>query len=239
MSDLKNVDDFGDTAGFYPRRREGLGNFFIGMLTGIAVVVGVLLLIVGIWGPGALPLPFLISATPIPTATIEATLTFTPSITFTPTVETPSVTPTPSCAAEYVVQSGDLLSTIAQKCGVSVEAITALNPTLDPNNIQVGQTILLPPAGTGFNPTAIPTDQKIGSIIPITVEAGDNLEMIAARCLSTVDDLIKRNKIEDPDFLTVGAVLQCRYGIATPVPTRVSPTYGFTPTYTVTKAPTP
>ena len=62
MSDLNNSEDFGDTVGFYPKRREGLGNFLIGMLTGVAVVIGILLLIVGIGGPGALPLPFLSSS---------------------------------------------------------------------------------------------------------------------------------------------------------------------------------
>jgi LysM repeat protein len=237
MSDLNNSEDFGDTAGFYPKRREGLGNFFLGMMTGVAVVIGILLLIIGIGGPGALPLPFLSSATPKPTDTIEASLTFTPSLSFTPTLETPSLTPTPNCPSEYIVQAGDLLSTIAEKCGISVEAIVALNPTIDPNNIQVGTTLLLPAAGTGFTPTVIPPDTKPGTVISIRVQAGDTLESIAAKCWSTVDDLVKTNKIEDPNFLSVGMELKCHYGIATPVPTRVSPTYGFTPTYTVTPTP--
>ena len=237
MSDLNNSEDFGDTAGFYPKRREGLGNFFLGMMTGVAVVVGILLLIIGIGGPGALPLGFLASATPIPTATIEASLTFTPSITFTPTLELTATPTTPNCPSEYVVQSGDYLSTIAEKCGISVEAIVALNPTIDPNNIQVGSTILLPPAGTGFVPTEIPSGLAPGTIITIRVQAGDNLETIAAKCWSTVADLVTRNKIEDQNFLSVGMELKCKYGIATPVPTRVSPTYGFTPTYTVTPTP--
>ena len=241
MSDLSSKEDFGDVSGFYPRRREGLGNFFIGMLTGVAVVIGLLLLIVGIWGNKVLPMGLLASQTPVPSETPNATLTFTPFKTLTPTSETPSVTPTPACPSEYVVQSGDLLSVIAQKCGVSVEAIKALNPTIDPNNIQVGQKILLPPPGTGFTPTAFPTNLAAGSIIPITVLAGDNLEIIAARCLSTVDDLVKRNKITDRNFLSVGMVLQCRYGIATPVPTHASPTFGPTPsgTSTPTLSPTP
>ncbi|MBN2084447.1 MAG: LysM peptidoglycan-binding domain-containing protein [Anaerolineales bacterium] len=237
MSDLNNSEDFGDTAGFYPKRREGLGNFFMGMLTGVAVVIGVFLLIIGIGGPGALPLPFLSSPTPFPTATIAATLTFTPSLTFTASPETPAITPTPNCPAEYVIQSGDLLSTIAEKCGISVEAIVALNPTIDPNNIQVGTTILLPPAGTGFTPTVIPADTIPGTVISIRVQAGDTLESIAGKCWSTVDDLIKTNNIDDPNFLSVGMELKCHYGIATPVPSRVSPTFGPTPTYTVTPAP--
>jgi LysM repeat protein len=237
MSDLNNSEDFGDTAGFYPKRREGLGNFFLGMMTGVAVVVGILLLIIGIGGAGALPLPFLASKTPVPTPTIEASLTFTPSITFTPTLELTATPTPPNCPSEYVVQAGDLLSTIAERCGISVEAIVALNPTIDPNNIQVGTTILLPPAGTGFTPTVIPPDTKPGSVISIRVQAGDTLESIAAKCWSTVDDLVKTNKIADPNFLSVGMELKCHYGIATPVPTHVSPTYGFTPTYTVTPTP--
>ncbi len=242
MSDLSNKEDFGDVSGFYPRRKEGLGNFLIGMLTGAVVVIGVLLLVIGIWGNKALPLSFLSSPTPLPTVTPIITLTFTPSLTLVPTAVTPSVTPTPSCPSEYVVQTGDLLSKIAERCGISVEAITAMNPTLDPNNIQVGQKILLPPAGTGFTPTVFPTGLATGAVIPITVQAGDSLEAVAARCLSTVDDLVKRNKITDPNFLTVGMVLQCRYGIATPRPTLASsPTFGPTPTYTpsVTPAMTP
>ncbi|MGB7540085.1 MAG: LysM peptidoglycan-binding domain-containing protein [Anaerolineales bacterium] len=232
---MNNSEDFGDTVGIYPKRREGMGNFLLGMLTGVAVVVGILLLIIGIGGPGALPLWFLASATPSPTATIAASLTFTPSLTFTASPESPTFTPTlEPCPSEYVVQSGDLLSTIAVRCGISVEAIVALNPTVDPNNLQVGSTILLPPAGTGFTPTVIPTGLAPGTIITIQVMAGDNLETIAAKCWSTVDDIVKLNNIEDRNFLSVGATLKCRWGIATPVPTRISPTYGFTPTYTVT-----
>jgi LysM repeat protein len=238
MSDLNGSEDFGDTSGFYPRRREGVGNFFIGMLTGIAVVVGIFLLIIGIGGPGALPLPFLASATPVSTATLEATLTLIPTITFTPTLETPSATATVSCPAEYTVQQGDLLSTIAERCGVSVEAIVAMNPTIDPNNIQVGQVIIIPPPGTGFTPTDIPTGLAPGTKITIRVAAGDTLESIAAKCWSTVEDILLQNEIEDPNFLSVGMELTCRYGIATPVPTQAnSPTYGYTPTYTVTLEP--
>jgi LysM repeat protein len=233
MSDINNVEDFGDTSGFYPKRREGVGNFVIGMLTGIAITVGILLLIIGIGGPGALPLPFLASATPLPTATLEATLTRMSTITFTPTLETPSATSTPSCPAQYIVQSGDYLSTIAEKCGITVEVIVAMNPTLDPNNIQVGETIILPPPGTGFTPTVIPADTKPGTIITIRIMAGDNLESIAAKCWSTTASIIQLNKIEDPNFLAVGSELKCKYGIATPVPSRASPTFGPTPTYTV------
>lgn len=55
--------------------------------------------------------------------------------------------PTPaeaqSCPDTYQVRPGDWLSKIAQRCGVEVETISALNPELDPNRIEIGQPIML------------------------------------------------------------------------------------------------
>ena len=43
----------------------------------------------------------------------------------------------------YVVESGDTLATIAEKTGVPVEQLQALNPTLDPRGLVTGQRIKL------------------------------------------------------------------------------------------------
>ncbi len=45
--------------------------------------------------------------------------------------------------AAYEVQSGDTLTGIAQKTGVSVERIEKLNPELDPQALQAGQKLKL------------------------------------------------------------------------------------------------
>lgn len=46
---------------------------------------------------------------------------------------------------EYVVQPGDTLYSIAQRFGVTVQAILAVNPSItDPNLIFVGQVIIIP-----------------------------------------------------------------------------------------------
>lgn len=45
----------------------------------------------------------------------------------------------------YVVQPGDSLNAIAQKTGVSSARLTALNPKLDPQSLQVGERIRLRP----------------------------------------------------------------------------------------------
>src|SRR5690606_25368241 len=47
------------------------------------------------------------------------------------------------CGETYVVRVGDWLSTIAQRCGVSLDAIIALNEGIDPDLIERGQQIRL------------------------------------------------------------------------------------------------
>jgi LysM repeat protein len=43
----------------------------------------------------------------------------------------------------YTVQSGDILSTVAEKTGVPVERLQQLNPGLDANALSIGQKIKL------------------------------------------------------------------------------------------------
>jgi LysM repeat protein len=43
----------------------------------------------------------------------------------------------------YTVQSGDILSKIAQKTGIPVTTLEALNPNISPNTLQVGQRLRL------------------------------------------------------------------------------------------------
>jgi spore germination protein YaaH len=46
-------------------------------------------------------------------------------------------------ATFYVVQSGDTLSTISVRAGVSVPTLEALNPSVNPNALQTGQRLRL------------------------------------------------------------------------------------------------
>ena len=81
--------------------------------------------------------------TPVPTPTRTATPTPTP----TPTVtKTPMPTPSPTSSSSvktYVVVSGDTLSKIAAKFGVSVTALKAANK-LTTDTIKVGQKLVIP-----------------------------------------------------------------------------------------------
>ena len=63
--------------------------------------------------------------------------------------ETGEETPAPPAngqnAAAYVVQSGDTLGKIAQEYGTAVEKLAAYNGIENPNEIQTGQTLEIPP----------------------------------------------------------------------------------------------
>ncbi|CRK81806.1 LysM peptidoglycan-binding domain-containing protein [Neobacillus massiliamazoniensis] len=50
----------------------------------------------------------------------------------------------------YVIKSGDTITKISKALGVSVSSIQALNPTVDPSKLKIGQTIKVPttPAST-------------------------------------------------------------------------------------------
>jgi hypothetical protein len=55
----------------------------------------------------------------------------------------PSATATPA-TRDYTVKDGDTLQSIASEAGVSVPALTALNPNVDPTALQIGQVVHLP-----------------------------------------------------------------------------------------------
>lgn len=54
---------------------------------------------------------------------------------------------TGSCPAgsfSYTIKSGDTIWNLAQRYNTTVEAIMKLNPTINPNNLQIGQVICIP-----------------------------------------------------------------------------------------------
>jgi LysM repeat protein len=59
----------------------------------------------------------------------------------------PEPSPTPSSLGQtYVVQSGDIPETIAAQFGITTQELLAANPGVNPNNLQVGQVLVIPPA---------------------------------------------------------------------------------------------
>lgn len=76
---------------------------------------------------------------------------------------TPTVTPTPIV---YVVQEGDVLGAIAQRYGVSVEALQRANKIENPQFLRIGQQLIIPPKeGDIISPSGLllptPTPQPV------------------------------------------------------------------------------
>jgi LysM repeat protein len=85
------------------------------------------------------------NTTPAPTPTAGP-----PTETPVPATPTPAPTNTPSSIGQtYTVQEGDIPVTIAQKFGITVQALLAANPRLDPTHMHIGDVIIIPPKPAG------------------------------------------------------------------------------------------
>jgi LysM repeat protein len=95
--------------------------------------------------PTASPIAPTATASPTRTPTPTRRPTATPAATPVPTA-TPTATPVPTAAPvqTYVVQEGDTLAAIAQRLGSSVAAIQAANSIDDPNEILIGEVLVIP-----------------------------------------------------------------------------------------------
>jgi LysM repeat protein len=130
-------------------------------LAGIADKFGISLDDLRAANPGIDPLSLRTGQTiklPSAASTVPATEAPAPVATDTPApaeptepsaTDTPGPTNTPSSlGSTYTVQSGDIPETIAAKFGITVDELLAANPGIDPNNLQVGQVLIIPPTAT-------------------------------------------------------------------------------------------
>ena len=82
---------------------------------------------------------------PSPTPTPAASPSPTPTPTAAPTaVPTPTPPPPPPPQQTYVVQDDDTLAAIAQRFGTTVAALQAANGIEDPDEILIGQVLVIP-----------------------------------------------------------------------------------------------
>lgn len=59
----------------------------------------------------------------------------------------PAPTDAPATGETYAVQAGDIMESIAVKFGISVDALAAANPGVDPRRLSIGQSLKIPPRG--------------------------------------------------------------------------------------------
>jgi LysM repeat protein len=116
----------------------------------------------------------------------------------------PVVTPPPVTAPqavetggpEYVVVQGDTLAKIAKKNGVSLKALVAANPGVDPKKLHVKQKLVIPGSAKSAEaaPVAVAGATEAGGEL-YTVKSGDTLSKIAKRHGTTIKALEAANNL--------------------------------------------
>ncbi len=108
----------------------------------------------------------------------------------------------------YTIKSGDTLFQLARRFNTTVEGIMAINPGIDPNNLQIGQVICipgeaaLPPCPNGFY---------------YTIKAGDTLYNLSQKFNVPLQEIINANPGIDPNNLQIGQVI-CIPRVTVPLP---------------------
>ncbi|UCH60463.1 MAG: LysM peptidoglycan-binding domain-containing protein [Anaerolineales bacterium] len=236
MSEKENAQDVIES---YRKRQQQARRapIFIGIAAGL-LVVGIAAIIFWWLGGDRPAISLFATETPTPTstatATATATATPTPTETATATLTpTETLTPTPSGPFTYTVVEGDTLFEIAERFGVDLLVIIAIN-NLDPNDpIDPGDQLTIPGPDTEL-PTAtpIPLNLRRGTIIEYIVQTGETLAIIAEKFNSTVEAIVEENDLDNPNNIQAGQTINVPVNLVTPVPT-------FTATVPVTVTATP
>jgi LysM repeat protein len=144
-----------------------------------------------------------------------------------PTPEPPSqVVPPAQAGGVHVIQSGDTLSSVARKSGVSLSALLKANPEVTPERLRIGQEIRIPSgSGTTAAPAvATPKPEPVETpSAPVAtsssgtyeVQSGDTPYGIARRHSISVESLLRENNISNPQSLQVGMKLRIPGGKTT------------------------
>lgn len=117
--------------------------------------------------------------------------------------------PCPAGSTAYVIRTGDTFFTIAQHFGITVAALTLLNPGVNPASLQIGQQICVPATGTSPGSCLGRTST--------TIKPGDTFYGLATCFGITLQALLAANPGIDPNRLVVGQTV-CLPGSALPQP---------------------
>ncbi len=246
MADKENPQDVIDS---YRKRQQSAQR--APLLLGIAallLVIGAGVIIFWLLSDDRPSISLFATDTPTPTdtstPTATATKTPTPTQTPTPTITpTETASPTPAGPFVYEVVEGDNLFSIAERFGVDLFVLIAIN-NLDPTNpvIDIGDQLTIPGPDTELpTDTPIPENLSPGTLIDYFVKAGETLAIIAEKFNSTIDAIVEENQLDNPNDIFIGQKLVIPVHLVTPVPTSTPapPTAtGATPTNTAPAATT-
>ena len=109
-------------------------------------------------------------------------------------------------SGNYTVKSGETLSEIAERYGVSVQRLMQLNGLRDAKDLWAGSRIVVPGASSSSSRSATPSRTAKQH----TVQSGETLSEIADRYGLSVERLVALNGLSKPDELMVGTTLKLR-----------------------------
>lgn len=136
---------------------------------------------------------------PEPIAPVAPVIPPTPVI---PEVQTPAAT-------EYVVVKGDYMAKIAKDHGISLKALEAANPNVQPTRLRIGQKLQIPaPATTGNSASPMTSGDVSGGSEIYTVKSGDTMSRIAKVNGVSLKALKAANPTIDPNHIVVGQKLK-------------------------------
>ena len=110
---------------------------------------------------------------------------------------------------DYTIKSGDTLSDIASRYGMTVNALVMLNGIKNANLIYPGQVLRVADSGAGSTVTKKATTPITSEETQAyTVRYGDTISGIASRYGTTASTLASINGISDPNWIYPGQVLR-------------------------------
>ncbi|MCC2333467.1 LysM peptidoglycan-binding domain-containing protein [Cellulomonas wangsupingiae] len=122
-----------------------------------------------------------------------------------------AATGTAGHAADYTVQEGDTLTSIARRAGTDVARIAADNALADPSRVRAGQVLRLPEK-------AAPAPAPAASAATYTVRSGDTVSAVAARHGTSVAAIVAANGLDARAFVRAGQVLTIPGATGAPAP---------------------
>jgi len=113
------------------------------------------------------------------------------------------VLPLPALAGQVTVKSGETLSEIADRYGISLTQLMKLNGITKANHVEVGQILKVPGAAKGSS-----SREGARATGTVTVREGDTLSEIANQQGMSLDQLMALNGISKADHVEVGQTLK-------------------------------
>ncbi len=153
---------------------------------------------------------------PPPTTARQATAA---AMTVTPTPPPAQATPVPT-PIQHSVDAGETVGEIAEKYGVKLKDLLAINNLDSDGFIRQGQVLTIPGAAIPPTPTLTPT--PTGGTLIYKVQEGDTIAGLAEKFHAEIDWIMTANKIKDGDVLSVGQHLLIPLSSSTPAPEATS-----------------